>query len=427
MDTRRFRNSPSQTLAQMRFLGWAMLMMFVLVQTAAGMAAPSGHAEDSAQGNSAFFQARAEFDPDTHLVAVKARAPVSAWDFTTDIGPQSFVVYENQVRQPVEDVQIEHTPLSIGVLLENGGRFHALNEAIAENVSRAANELRGAINPDDRLAMWTYGDQVQPLELWAASERGLQRSYLELPASGSSESNFYDALLATLPRLQEMPAPRVLFVLSSGLDSFSKASFTDVLRAAGDSGVPVCVINIGPLARSMLLPDSTDGQRPYGQLKWQQASAQLSRLSRASGCRVLTPTSALDFPTTYDALLANLRLQYVIRYRSTALDLPGIRHVRIAWLTGSGGKARPATGTAGLDREFARAQYELSPAAVVSSAGALDGWPSFGFAVNRVRIPLRVPEEPETQPSTLFATSLMSNPSAGEAFEQACRTSACTP
>jgi hypothetical protein len=35
MDTRRFRHhSPSETLAAFRWLGWVMLMMFVLVQTA---------------------------------------------------------------------------------------------------------------------------------------------------------------------------------------------------------------------------------------------------------------------------------------------------------------------------------------------------------------------------------------------------------
>ena len=42
MDTRRFRNHPSsEALAQVRWLGWVMIMMFVLVQTAtSGTASP---------------------------------------------------------------------------------------------------------------------------------------------------------------------------------------------------------------------------------------------------------------------------------------------------------------------------------------------------------------------------------------------------
>ena len=47
MDTRRYLNeSRSRTLAQFRWLGWVMLMMFVLVQIAMG-AGPSGDRSDT--------------------------------------------------------------------------------------------------------------------------------------------------------------------------------------------------------------------------------------------------------------------------------------------------------------------------------------------------------------------------------------------
>jgi hypothetical protein len=195
-----------------------------------------------------------------------------------------------------------------------------------------------AINPDDRVTMWTYGEGVQSLASSAQGGSGLQRSDLNLPVPPSSESNFYDAVLATLPQVQQMPGSKVLILVSSGIDSFSKARFTDVLRAARDTGVPICVINIGPLLRSTLLVGSSDGQRPYAQLKWQQASSQLSRIASVSGCRASTPDSALEFPAAYDSLLANLRLQYVVRYHTTAMDFPGTRQVRIAWIDGNDGR-----------------------------------------------------------------------------------------
>lgn len=44
MDIRRFRNrSQSESVAKFRWLGWVMLMMFVLVQTATGANFPEGH------------------------------------------------------------------------------------------------------------------------------------------------------------------------------------------------------------------------------------------------------------------------------------------------------------------------------------------------------------------------------------------------
>jgi hypothetical protein len=427
MNTRRFRkHTPSETLARVRWFGWVMLMMFVLVQMAMGADPAGGRSERAPveEGGGPFFQASADFNSETHQVTVKAPAPAAAWDYSSAIGRRSFVVYEDNVRQPVEDVDVAHTPLSIGVLLENGGRYHALNEAIAENVSRAVRDLMEAINPDDRVAMWTYGEGVQSLDSSAQGASGVQRTYLNLPVPPSSESNLYDALLATLPRVQQMDGRKVLIVVSSGIDSFSKAGFPDVLRAERETGVPVCVINIGPLLRSTLLVGSSDGQQPYAQLKWQQASSQLSRMASVSGCRALMPDSSFKFPAVYDGLLTNLRLQYVIRYQSTALDLPGTRQVKIAWVDGNGRLSGLTQNTMRRDREFAQAQYELDPAVVFAGTGALN-WSFLRSTAARIQIPLKAPVGTETRLSALLAAVTTQKDSSRESLGGLCNRSPC--
>ena len=107
MDTRRYLNeSRSRTLAQFRWLGWVMLMMFVLVQTAM-------RANAISQDSGTFDQASAIFNPETHQVIVTANVPAAEWAATADIGRHSFVVYEDNVRQLVDDVEVSHAPLSI--------------------------------------------------------------------------------------------------------------------------------------------------------------------------------------------------------------------------------------------------------------------------------------------------------------------------
>lgn len=427
MDTRHYRKrSQSDALARARWLAWVMVMMFVLVQTAVG-ATPAAERTQSYPVGRALPQAAADFDPNTHRVTVKAPAPVSMWDATAHIGPRSLVVYEDRVRQPVEDVQLVHTPLSIGVLLEDGGRYHALNEAIAENVSRAVEELMQATEPDDHLVVWTYADGAQPLDLPARDASGLQRTYLNLPVPPSSESNFYDAVLATLPRVQEMPGRKVLLLVSSGVDSFSKARFPDVLRAVHDSGVPVCVINIGPLLRSSLLLDSSEGQPPYSTLGWERASSQLSQLAHASGCRAGTPSSPLEFPAVYDGLLANLRLQYIVHYRSTAANLPGTRQVVLAWVDGLGRRSRVAQGAlqAGRSRAFAQARYELAADAVFAGAGALN-WLLPNSMGNVAQIPLKPLAATEAQPDPLLAAVTKAEAAARPGWAQGCSAPSCT-
>ena len=61
--------------------------------------------------------------------------------FIPNIRRDNFVVYENNVRQQNATVEIEHTPVTLGVLMEHGGRYHALNQAIGEEVPRAAQQL----------------------------------------------------------------------------------------------------------------------------------------------------------------------------------------------------------------------------------------------------------------------------------------------
>ena len=127
--------------------------------------------------------------------------------------------------------------------------------------------------------------------------------------------------------------------------------------------MPICPINIGPLLKAAVLPAGEgSNEAPYGHLKWQRASQQLSRLARVSGCRAFTPSSSMDLPAVYDGLLANLRLKYVIRYRSTALNLPGTREVRVEWTDGTRSPTRVAhtnIQSNSADKVFADTRYKV--------------------------------------------------------------------
>ena len=64
MNTRRYLNeSRSRTLAQFRWLGWVMLMMFVLVQIARGASPIGGRPDTISQDSGTFDQASANFNP----------------------------------------------------------------------------------------------------------------------------------------------------------------------------------------------------------------------------------------------------------------------------------------------------------------------------------------------------------------------------
>jgi hypothetical protein len=69
---------------------------------------------------------------------------------------------------------------------------------------------------------------------------------------------------------------------------------------------------------------------PYTRLDWKGAEQKLGHIAQASGGRLYSPDSSLDLAAVYDDLMENLRVRYVIMYKSAARpEEHGPRTVRI--------------------------------------------------------------------------------------------------
>ena len=60
-----------------------------------------------------------------------------------------------------------------------------------------------------------------------------------LPKPRFSEANFYDASLAVLDRLAAINGRKALLIVSTGIDTFSRTAFADVVARAKQAKVPV--------------------------------------------------------------------------------------------------------------------------------------------------------------------------------------------
>jgi VWFA-related protein len=269
------------------------------------------------------------YDPQTGLVRVSLVVQDSNGYFIPDIRRANFAVYENGVRQQNATVEIEHAAVCVGILVEYGGHYHALNEVLAATISMAVGQFADELGSEDEVAIWKYGDHIEEISGFSRGKDSLQGAAASLQSAPPfSELNFYDALIATLPRLQEQLGRRALLLFSSGIDTFSKASYVEVLGAAGRSDVPIYALNVGPMVRS---DASLYGQKgPYTRLDWKGAEQKLGHIARASGGRMYSPDSNLDLAAIYDDLMENLRVRYVIIYKSTAgPEERGPRTVRV--------------------------------------------------------------------------------------------------
>ncbi|MBB5343324.1 VWA domain-containing protein [Tunturibacter empetritectus] len=268
------------------------------------------------------------YDPATSNVTMKLLVQDPAGYFIPNLHRDNFAVYENGVRQQNATVEIEHAPITLGIVLEHGGRYKGFNKTSSDEVLRAGQQLLGELGRQDKVAIWEYADRAQQVADFSTGHERLEQLFITSGVPDSSETNFYDALVSTSEAMKTVTGCKALIVITSGVDTFSKAKYADALNAVRASGTPVYIINLGPDLREAAKSYASAG--PYAHLDWQKTEAQLREIANVSGGRIYTESGVLDLTPVYDDLMENLRVRYVISYRSTTNGpLDAARTVRV--------------------------------------------------------------------------------------------------
>ena len=151
------------------------------------------------------------FDPATRTMTIKLLVQDPNGYFIPNIRRENFVVDQNGVRQQNATVEIEHAPVSLGLLMEFGGRSPGLNRDLGEEVSRACQHVVDELGQDDSMAAWKYNKNVQNLSGFSRDKmsfeslcprldarafvnQSLRRGYLHARANASGQRTQGDSL-----------------------------------------------------------------------------------------------------------------------------------------------------------------------------------------------------------------------------------------
>ncbi len=314
---------------------WGQKLALTTVKSAPALTAPAvqggaaaSHPPDMiAPGQAVAPKPEIHFDAASGIVTVKLMVEDPSGRFIPNIRRENFAVYEDGVRQPNPEIEVEHAPVSLAVVMEWGGRYQSLNQEMYDELPRAAHQLLSEITKQDKIAVWKYGDRPEQIADFSKGHDALDAIFLNLNPPEFSEANLYDALVSTLQTMRSVPGRKALVLLSTGIDTFSKASYSDVLQAARESGTPIYVINVGPALRATVDQFSQSG--PSARLDWSRAQRELQEIARVSGGRLYSPNSTFDLSGVYDDMMENLRVRYVVKYKSPAAGSTAARTVRV--------------------------------------------------------------------------------------------------
>ncbi len=302
-----------------RLRKWSLSAVATCVAGVLWMLAAGAAAEPSQNGFAnltGFEPSDIRFDPAIHQVTLTLPVQDSRGYYIPAARPGSFVVYDNGVRQKDVAVQIKRSPLSLGVLLEYGGRYRSLNDAITSAVSSATSYLLNDVGREDTVGVWTYGDALTQLSPPQQGREGLQHALRAMVSPPLSESNLYDALASALVPTGAVNGTKALLLISSGVDTFSKTSYEDLLNRIRAAHVPIFVINLTAMLRREASFDLSSVA--YSRLDWSHANSRLAEIARTSGGRIYTPSSTMEFTALYDDLMERLRARYTVTYQRSS-------------------------------------------------------------------------------------------------------------
>ena len=268
------------------------------------------------------------FDPATRTVTLKLVVQDPNGYFIPNIRRENFVVYENGVRQQDVAVDVEHAPASLALVLEYGGRAQAINRVLGEEIARAGHQISDALGRDDKISIWKYNDKIAKLADFSQGREALDTLFLNLGTPELTETNLYDAVVFMVQQMRPVNGRKGIILISSGIDTFSKAKYEDALNAARDSDATIYSLGMVRVLRQLLEVHGTPGA--MAKIDWARVAKELEEIARASGGRAYSPENTIDLSPIYDDIMENLKVRYVITYRSSNdADLNTPRTVRV--------------------------------------------------------------------------------------------------
>jgi VWFA-related protein len=257
------------------------------------------------------------FDSATGIVTLKLLVQDPNGYFIPNIRRDNFVVYENGVRQENVTCDIEHAPVSLLILLEFGGRAPGFNRAASQTLIGAAEQFLDELGKDkeDRIALWKYGDKPDKLADFSESIETLPSILMGLGAPELSETNLYDATIFAAEHLRPVTGRKAIVLISSGVDTFSKTHYEDVIQTVKEAGTPIYAIALTRVLRD--LADIEYRAGPATKMNWTRAEKELQEIATASGGRAYVPENTVNLFPIYDDLIENLKVRYVLTYRSS--------------------------------------------------------------------------------------------------------------
>lgn len=215
------------------------------------------------------------------------------------LGRKNFKVFDDGVEQSVSNFGTGEAPVTVTMLIEFSNKYWGfLYQALQD-----AYQFLGFIQPKDWVAVVSFDMKPQILSDFTQDRYEVKGALDQLRIPGFSETNLYDAIAFTIDRMKDVQGRKAILVICTGIDTFSKLTYPEMLKIAKASDTAIYPVSILEWLSVRMASNRMDFAED-------QARNQLNYIAQYSGGQAYFPRFDAELPEDYQQVAGQLRTQY---------------------------------------------------------------------------------------------------------------------
>jgi Ca-activated chloride channel family protein len=248
----------------------------------------------------------------TNLVNVDVMVVDNNGNPIPNLGKVNFKVSDDGVPQTITNFSTGEAPMTICMLIEFSNKWWGfLYLALRDSY-----EFVRVIEPKDWVAVVSFDMNPQILQDFTQSRYEVTQALDRLRIPGFSEINIWDALAFTIDRMKDIQGRKAILVICTGIDTFSKLTYDQMLKIARTSDTAIYPVSILEFM-TVRYGDSIDSL---------QARNALNTIAKYSGGQAYFPRFETELPGIYQQIAGQLRMQYSLGFVPTNPSKDGKFH-----------------------------------------------------------------------------------------------------
>src|SRR5579863_686970 len=164
----------------------------------------------------------------TNLVNVDVMVTDRDGNPIPSLGKTNFKLFDDGVPQEISNFGTGEAPMTLCLLIEFSNKWWPFLYQALEDSYQFLNFMQ----PKDWVAAIDFDMQPHILQDFTQDRYELKGAIDTLRIPGFSETNFYDALAFSIDRMKEVKGRKAIVAIVSGIDTFSKLNYDQILKIA---------------------------------------------------------------------------------------------------------------------------------------------------------------------------------------------------